>query len=111
MASQNEKIGARVCQARRMQGVTQEGLAEMVDCSVQFISLVETGKRGISVQMLCLLANALQVSADDLLGIALESASATDWGFHALLMDCSERERRVMLDVAESVKRSLRKNR
>lgn len=111
MANQNDQFGARVCQLRRLQGLTQEKLAEMVDCSVQFLSMVENGQRGISLRMFCQLAAALHVSANELLGLTQDDDTVTDREFCALLKDCNERERRIMLDTAEAVKYSLRRNR
>ena len=64
---QNEEIGMRVRKLRREKRLTQEQLAERLDCSVQFLSLVERGQRGMSLRMFCVCAEILCVSADELL--------------------------------------------
>lgn len=102
----NVQIGARVCLLRRSQGLTQEQLSEMLDCSVQFLSMVERGQRGMSLRMLCTCANAFRVSADELLGME-RSEKPGNTGLH-LLDGCSGFERKMVLDVVEAVMRNLR---
>ncbi len=38
-----KKLDRRIAELRRAQGLTQERLAEAIDCWVEFISLVERG--------------------------------------------------------------------
>ena len=98
---QNEEIGMRVRKLRREKRLTQEQLAERLDCSVQFLSLVERGQRGMSLRMFCVCAEILCVSADELLG------RGTVCGLQ-VLEGCGRLERKMILDVAEVIKRDLR---
>lgn len=66
------KLGAQVKKARKRKGFTQAKLAEMLGYSVQHISHVETGSTKLSVELLVELANALEVSLDQLLSDSLE---------------------------------------
>ncbi len=107
---QNEEIGMRVRNLRREKRLTQEQLAERLDCSVQFLSLVERGQRGMSLGMFRLCVEILRVSADELLGgVAACEKQEEQW--IQLLKGCSDLERKIILDVAEVIKRDLREKR
>lgn len=61
-----KKLGQRIAGLRRSKELTQEQLAEAVDCSVEFISLVERGVNAPSVAGLEKFAKALKVEVRDL---------------------------------------------
>lgn len=61
-----DKLGGRIRKERQAKGITQEQLAEKVDISVNFMSLIENG-RNMSVETLVKIANALGVTVDYLL--------------------------------------------
>ena len=61
-----KKLGQRIADLRRARELTQEQLAETVDCSVEFISLVERGVNAPSVAGLERFAKALKVEVRDL---------------------------------------------
>ena len=64
-------LGKRV-RARRMKlNWTQERLAQEIGVSTSFIGHIERGSRKASIDTLVLLANAMQVSTDELLGGSL----------------------------------------
>ena len=67
------KLGIQVKNARTKQGITQAQLAEMTGYSVQHISHVKTGNTKLSVELLVELANALNVSLDQLLKDSLKN--------------------------------------
>lgn len=54
-------VGRHLRRLRKEQGLSQEGLAELAGMDRSFLSLVESGKRSISVENLCRLAAALEV--------------------------------------------------
>lgn len=56
-----KQIGANVREARRAAGWTQEKLAERADSHAVYISQVERGERGASVEVLLRLSKALNV--------------------------------------------------
>ena len=60
-------LGARVQRARRINGLTQERLAEMAGISLSFMGHIERGTRKASVETLVALARALGMSTDALL--------------------------------------------
>jgi transcriptional regulator with XRE-family HTH domain len=61
-----KKLGQRIALLRKKQGLTQEALAEIIGCSVEFISLVERGVNAPSVAGLQGFADALKVEVRDL---------------------------------------------
>lgn len=63
----NVEIGDRLRAARRASGLTQEQLAEKLDLSSLFLSYVECGQKGMSLQTLEKICRTLDVTADYLL--------------------------------------------
>ncbi len=63
----NAQIGLAIKRARENARLTQEQLSEILDCSPQYISLLENGRYGISVRMLRKLCSELNVSSDSIL--------------------------------------------
>lgn len=60
-------IGKRIKIARIKADLTQEKLAEIIDISPTHLSNIETGTTRVSLTVIVSLANALSVTADDLL--------------------------------------------
>ena len=60
-------IGERIKFWRHQRSLTQEQLAEMVELTPGFISLIETGKKKMSLETLLLICKALNVTPNDLL--------------------------------------------
>ena len=59
-------IGQNIRKARLLKGFSQENLAQDLDKSLNFISLLENGKTGLSVPTLIDICKVLDVSADSL---------------------------------------------
>lgn len=64
-------LGNRIRKTRMNCGITQEKLAEMVDISTNFMSLIENG-RNMSVETFVKIADALGVTVDYLLSDTME---------------------------------------
>lgn len=62
--SPNQKIGEQILHKRKQFGYSREQLAEKLDLSWQYISNVECGHRGISLDTLIKLCEIFQVSSD-----------------------------------------------
>lgn len=60
----NKVIGMRIKEARLKAGLTQEVLAEIADLSVQHLSKVENGHKGLNLATTIRIANALDISID-----------------------------------------------
>ena len=67
MALNYRILGKTVRQFRIIQGITQQQLAEMIDKSTAFVSLLERGEKGLSLETLVQTANALNTTPDCLL--------------------------------------------
>lgn len=63
----NVQIGQRIKSAREALGYTQEKFAEKIDRSVQYVSDLERGKVGPSIQTLINICNTLYVTTDYIL--------------------------------------------
>ena len=61
------RIGRRVKEVRNVKGMSQAELAEQIDTSVPYISLIETAAKKASLTTLVLIANALGVTVDTFL--------------------------------------------
>lgn len=62
------QLGTRIAERRKMQDLTQAQLGELVGITQQQIASFEIGRRRIPVSALPLLAKALNVSIEDLIG-------------------------------------------
>lgn len=60
-------IGKRIQECRNLKKITQQSLAEMIDKSVPYISHIETGIKNPSLKTVILIAEALEVTVDQLL--------------------------------------------
>ena len=63
----NALVGQAIKRARENARLTQEQLSEILDCSPQYVSLLENGRYGISTKMLRTLCTELNVSSDSIL--------------------------------------------
>lgn len=57
-----KEVGQKVYEARMKEGISQTQLAEKVGVSNQFICQIEAGKKGVSVETLAKLSDALGIS-------------------------------------------------
>ena len=98
MAIDYEALGKRISNARKQIGITQETLGEQLNMTRKHISVIETAINRPSLDTLVDIANALNVSADDLLVDSLtHSASTADSEIHCGL-DCCQHRRDSCLD-------------
>lgn len=62
-----KSIGKRICERRKLMGLTQENLAEQMDVSIQMISNLERGVKAIRIDNLVRLSQILGISTDYIL--------------------------------------------
>jgi len=102
-------IGRRVKEIRNAKGMSQAELAEQIDMSVPYISLIETAAKKASLKTLVLIANALGVTVDTFLnGNQTSDAAEYHSDMVYLIKDCNNYERRNIFEVASATKKSLR---
>ena len=102
-------IGNRIKTARKAKGLSQSELSELIDKSVGYMSYIETGSKKPSLETLIQIANALDVTIDELLSDNLAAASpVSNTQINQLLSDCSAFEKRVILLSIKSIKEAIR---
>ena len=100
-----ECIGKRIKYYRTEQKISQEELSQIIRISVRHISNIETGAKAPSLEMLINIANALEVSADDLLTDNLKhSSSPVDTEIHDILLDCNHDEKEMLTRLLKFMK-------
>ena len=102
------EIGDRIRKIRKSKKIAQEKLAEMTDYSVTHISHIETGSAKASIEILKVSA-ALGCTPNDILCDSMAGAKETFLNqITEKLVDCTEFEIRVISDVVNATKQSLR---
>lgn len=103
-------IGARIRQLRTEKGLTQAKLAELSEQEPSNVSHIERGATKLSLGTLVSIANVLGCSVDDLLCDSIlceREAFENEW--IKILKDCSPKELRMITDLAQAMKESMRK--
>ena len=93
-----EKLGMRIKELRASRNLTQDSLAQMVDCNVSHISNVENAHTKVSLIALLAIANALNTTIDYLLSSQyVKSENALDGAILKALENCSnEKKERIL---------------
>lgn len=103
-------IGKNIRKYRKKNSHSQEWLAEKVDVGTTHISHIETGNTKLSLATLIKIANALEVSADEILCDNLTNSKEVFISeIHLNLDDCSEDELKFICDLVSYTKKALRK--
>ena len=96
-------LGMAIKTARLKKGCTQEQLAEIVEITPTHEKHIESGHRLPSVEVLFSIAQALDLSLDNVVFPEHDEMSGRVRDMHVMLNQCNERELRVLLDVARSL--------
>lgn len=72
-----QMLGKNIKQIRLLRGLSQESLASQLQKSVNFVSLLENGKTGFSVDTLISLCSALKVDTNSLFAGIISPINAT----------------------------------
>lgn len=104
-------IGKRIKISRIQADLTQEVLAEKVNISTTHLSNIETGTTRVSLTTIVNLANALSVTADDLLcDNVIKARVQFETDINILLENCDEYEVRIVKEVTEALVKTLRRD-
>lgn len=104
-----KRLGERIAQTRKKQKLSQEKLAELADITATNLSHIERGKIKTSIETLVAIANALGVTANDLLCDSLAfSTSEVKGQIDSSLEGCTMQELHLIADIAAAVKKRLR---
>lgn len=105
-----QAIGIRIRRLRKEKNLTQQLLAEMSNQEPSNISHIERGATKLSLPTIVNIANALEVTVDDLLCDSLAAArSPFEHIAGDLLSDCTHSELMVITETMRSLKEALRK--
>lgn len=111
MILDNKLIGKKIKELRCLNYISQMELAEKSDISDTYLSLIESGKKRVSLETLIKVANALDTSADTLLTGNLKIDRGNyESELADIMKDCSHYEKRVIYEVIRSLKDILRQN-
>ena len=102
------KIGQRIRKYRKEKGLSQEQLAEKLNISVTHVSHIETGNTKLSLPVFVAAAEVLGVCADDLLNDKKDDSHLSQEILH-LFDSCSQKECRIILEIAKAAKKALKK--
>ena len=101
-------LGSRIRNKRRSLHLSQAKLAELIDVSVPYISLIENGKKVPSLECLISIADILNSSLDYLLfGIDDAKQDNLDPQLKHLLSDCSPQLQSLLLEHLQTTKELL----
>lgn len=105
------QLGKRIKQHRMKAKITQEALADQIDVATSTIAHAEAGTSKPSLPLLIKIANALNVTLEQLLCDNLTAAEVyIEKDIAELLEDCSAKEKKIIKDVIVAVKETLRKH-
>lgn len=101
-------LGKRIRAERKSKKMTQEQLAELIDCSPTHISHLENGSTKMSLSVFVSIVNALGVSADKLLiDSVYQSKAILNDELELVFADAEPDAYYVMLQAADTVKRAM----
>ncbi len=105
MVFDSNSTGMRIKNYRNLKRLSQEKLAELTDVSQEHISKIESGLKVPSLELLISIANALDVSSDDLLSDNLSTRySEFDKEYHEIFSDCTSDERSILIRTLKFLK-------
>ena len=111
MSNNYARLGKRIKQLRLRNGYSQEKLAELVNISSTYVSRVENGTKGISLDTFIQITKILNASPDELLADYFESIDKpSNQRFLDMLQDCSDEECKFVIDVMTKAKKFIRNN-
>lgn len=105
-------IGKRIREIRKRKKISQAALSDMVDITPTFISYIESGLKGMSIETLVAISNALGVTTDAILADSITGiSSSSSYDVTEILNDCSSFERSVIIASMKNLKTTIRENR
>lgn len=107
-----ELIGKRIKEHRQRRNLTQEMLAELIEMSPGYMSLIETGRKKASLETLLSICRVLSITLNELL-TGNQIPLDTDYNLEIaeLMSGCNEYERRIVYEIMKTVREVLRNNR
>ena len=99
-----ETIGKNVKRIRLLRGLSQETLANDLDKSINFVSLIERGESGLSIQTLVDLCRILEVDANTIFeGVIAPSPKMADNYITKSLNLFNEKDKTMVTDLIDYI--------
>ena len=97
-------LGANIRKYRKQIGITQEQLAEKIGKSVNYIGMIERGKKVTSLTTFVLIANAIGISTDILLvGITENSYAVQNSLYNERIGKLDNAKRNMLYSVIDAI--------
>lgn len=110
MAIDYISLGARIKYYRTQKHLTQDELAALVNTSKPLISNIENGEKSPGLETFINIANALEISADELLVDNLSVSNSMRGGDdYYILLDCTPEEATILVKNMKELKTILRR--
>ncbi len=104
-----KSIGSRIREARLKQNMSQQELAERANISLPQISVIECGKSKMYLDTFVRIAEALQISTDDLIRPDIPEVKVLfSKEFSDLLSDCTPTQIDSIMRIAAEVKHTMK---
>lgn len=103
MSFSNKKLGMIIRNGRLDQNLTQEQLAEKLDCNLSYLGNIERGKNTPSLKLFCEITRTLNLSADKFIYPEADTANDTYQQLLRLLNQCTPREQQILLENAKTL--------
>ncbi len=108
MAVDTIRIGKRIKTFRMAKQLSQEQLSSLIGITRKHLSKIELGNRPPTLELLVLIANALEISADDLLVDDLnKTSSIVGKELHTILEDCHPAKKEMLIKILVFMKELL----
>ena len=91
-------LGSNIRKVRLVRGLSQENLSNDLDKTLNFISLVENGKTGISVPTFVDICNSLNINPDTLLDGIVPTAIDDDKFILNTIHTLEDRDKKAVID-------------
>ena len=104
-------LGERIKFWRQYRNFTQEKLAEKVELTPGFISLIETGKKRENLETLIRVCKELEITLNDLL-VGNQITQPNDYSieFSELISNLNESERNLIFEIIKAICKALKRN-
>lgn len=99
-------LGKKIKEERIEKGYTQEELGEKIDSTGAYIGQIERGERSASMSKIVLIAQALNVSLDYLIGnFRFDQVNNIDVKIVQELKDATNRQKELMIEIIKIIKK------
>lgn len=97
-------VGNNIKNIRLSKGLTQEQLAEKLNRSVNFVSLIELGKSGMSVETIVAICNILDISSESIFkGLINYTLKETDRYILENISSLTNKDKKIVTDLIQYI--------